>query len=185
MSTVQEFYTHSNDSIAIISTLIMGLRVTTIEWGNNIPHDCYHKQCESGLFMIVLNSQVDKHVLNACTKHRLLRPPNLLPWQVWLPWQQPYTCTYIHAATMYRVYQVIFMAAYFHEWPKHSPKGFFTLLFFMNPLWGELLCKREPNNAWDTYTVAVIKDDRVVEVLRQYTRIATFEASHMKTRRIN
>ena len=31
----------------------------------------------------------------------------------------------------------------------------------------ELLCKREPNNLWDSYAVAVIKDDHihVVEVL--------------------
>ena len=29
----------------------------------------------------------------------------------------------------------------------------------------ELLCKGEPNNLWDSYTFAVIKDDCVVEVL--------------------
>ena len=44
----------------------------------------------------------------------------------------------------------------------------------------ELVCKREPN-MWDSYTVTVIKDDSVVEILRQYARIAIFEASHVKT----
>ena len=46
----------------------------------------------------------------------------------------------------------------------------------------ELLCKREPNNMRDSYAVAVIKDDCVVEVLQQYTRIVIFETSHVKTR---
>ena len=46
----------------------------------------------------------------------------------------------------------------------------------------ELLCKRELNNARDSYTVAVIKDDHIVEVLRQYARIAILKASHMKAR---
>ena len=35
----------------------------------------------------------------------------------------------------------------------------------------ELLCKREPNNARDSYAVAVTKDDSIVEVLLQYARI--------------
>ena len=44
----------------------------------------------------------------------------------------------------------------------------------------ELLCKREPNNARDSYAVVVIKDDHVIEILRQYGRIAIFKASHVK-----
>ena len=45
-----------------------------------------------------------------------------------------------------------------------SRKNFRGSFFRANPLWGELLCKREPNNAQDSYAVAIIK----VEILRQY-----------------
>ena len=70
------------------------------------------------------------------------------------------------------------------EWLKLPPEEFFVLLFFFdNQLWGELLCKREPNNVRDSCTVTVIQDDHLVEVLQQYARIAVLEASHVKKRR--
>ena len=75
---------------------------------------------------------------------------------------------YMHDYThVYTIYWVIFASAYFREWLKLAPEEFFVFLNFFpaNPLWGELLCKREPNNMWDFYAVAVIKDDCVVEVL--------------------
>ena len=60
----------------------------------------------------------------------------------------------------------------------------FHASFFVSPLLGELLCKRESNNTRDSCAVAFIKDGRVVEVLQQYIRIVIiFEASHVKTRR--
>ena len=61
-----------------------------------------------------------------------------------------------------------------------SRRIFRAFFFLANQLWGELLCKREPNNVRDSCTVTVIQDDHLVEVLQQYARIAILEASHVK-----
>ena len=45
---------------------------------------------------------------------------------------------------------------------KSCVRGYYTYQDIWDAAVGEeLLCKREPNNARDSYTVAVIKDDRV------------------------